>query len=151
MKNWCEFLTAREKLVPIRHIFRTNISHSVKNAHEVKFNIANMSFPHIDKISLKFAALCIRFQFFTVLSLTSVTIKYQFFTSVIIWYQFFTSVRIWYQLSTSVNFDTNFSHMMIRYQFFTDVRDGYRFLKRVMIWYPFFTFVKIWYQFFTSE
>ena len=39
MKNWYQFLTAREKLVPIHHVFRTNISHFVKNAHVVKLFI----------------------------------------------------------------------------------------------------------------
>ena len=57
-----------------------------------------MRIPHIDKIPPKFAAFCIRFQFFTVLSLTSVTIKYQFIICVLIRYQFFTRV----------SFDTNF-------------------------------------------
>ena len=37
VKNWYHFPTAREKLAPIRHIFRTNISHFVKNAQKVKF------------------------------------------------------------------------------------------------------------------
>ena len=32
MKNWYKFFTARENLVPIRHIFHTNISHFVKGA-----------------------------------------------------------------------------------------------------------------------
>ena len=35
VKNWYQFLTAREILVPIRHVFHTNISHFVKNAHAV--------------------------------------------------------------------------------------------------------------------
>ena len=37
VKNWYQSITARENLVPIHHIFRTNISHFVKNTHEVKF------------------------------------------------------------------------------------------------------------------
>ena len=78
VKNWYKFLTARE-LVPIRYIFRSNIAQFVKNMHEVKFHIAYMRIPHIDKVPLKSAAFCIRFQIFTVLSLTSVTIQYQFF------------------------------------------------------------------------
>ena len=57
-----------------------------------------------------------------ILSLTSVKIKYQFFTSVSIWYWFFTFVKF-------------------EYQFFTGVKN----------WYRFFTSVKIEYQFFTSE
>ena len=52
MKNWYQFLTAREKLVPVRHIhvFRTNISHFVKNTQEVKFHIPYMRILHIGKI-----------------------------------------------------------------------------------------------------
>ena len=34
--------TAREKLVPIRHTFHTNISHFVKNAHVLKLYVAYM-------------------------------------------------------------------------------------------------------------
>ena len=64
-KNWYQFFTAREKLVPIRHIFHTNISHFVNFAHVVKLFVAYMRNPHIDKIHPKSAAFCIRFQFFT--------------------------------------------------------------------------------------
>ena len=49
MKNWCQFLTAREKLAPIRHVFHTNISHFVKNAHVGKLYVAYMRIFHIDK------------------------------------------------------------------------------------------------------
>ena len=56
-----------------------------------------MRIPQIDKIRPKSAAFCIRFQFFTVLSLISVAIKYRFIVCVITWYQFFTCVSIWYQ------------------------------------------------------
>ena len=84
-----KLVPTREILVSIRHIFRTNISHFVKNTHEVKIHIAYVRIPHIDEILLKYAANYIRFQFFTVLSLTSVTIKYQLFTHVIIWNFFF--------------------------------------------------------------
>ena len=56
VKNWYQFLTAREKLVPMRHVFHTNISHFVKNAHVVKLYVAYMRFLHIDKISPKYAA-----------------------------------------------------------------------------------------------
>ena len=98
------------------------------------------------------ASFCTRFQLFTLLSLTSVTIMYQFFTSVIIWYQFFTCVSIWYQFFTRVSFDTIFSHVMIWYQFSKMWFFLYRFFTRVVSnWHWFFTFVKIWYQFFTSE
>ena len=45
-----QFLTAREKLLPIGHVFHTNISHFVKNAYEVKFYVAHMRILHIDKI-----------------------------------------------------------------------------------------------------
>ena len=44
-----QFFTAREKLVPIRHIFHTNISHFVKFAHVVKIYVAYMRNLHIDK------------------------------------------------------------------------------------------------------
>ena len=43
----CEEL--REELVPIRHIFHTNISHFVKFAHIVKLYVAHMRNLHIDK------------------------------------------------------------------------------------------------------
>ena len=105
------------------YIFHTNISQFVKKVHEVKFHIPYMRITHIDKVSNISVAFCIRFQFVTVLSLLSVTIKYQFCTSVIIWYQFFTHV----------SFDTNFSHVMNWYQIFTDVG----------MWYRFFTFVNL--------
>ena len=39
---------ARLKLVPIRHIFRTNILLCEK--HKVKFHIAYMRIPHVDRI-----------------------------------------------------------------------------------------------------
>ena len=39
-----------KKLLPIRHIFRTNFSHFVKNTHEDKIHIAYMRIPQIDKI-----------------------------------------------------------------------------------------------------
>ena len=61
-------LTAREELVPIRHIFHTNISHFVKCAHEVKSYVAYMRNLHIDKIPPKSVAFCMQFQFFTFLS-----------------------------------------------------------------------------------
>ena len=32
MKSWYQFLTARAKLLPIRHIFHTNISHFVNKS-----------------------------------------------------------------------------------------------------------------------
>ena len=35
LKNWYKFFTAREKLVPMRHTFHTNISHFEKFAHVV--------------------------------------------------------------------------------------------------------------------
>ena len=66
VKNWYHFLTVREKLVPIIHVFHTNISHFVKNAHVVKLYAAFKRILHIDKIPLpKSAAFCIQFQFFT--------------------------------------------------------------------------------------
>ena len=48
MKNWYQFFIAHEKLVPIRHIFHTNISHFVKFAHVVKLYVAYMRNLHID-------------------------------------------------------------------------------------------------------
>ena len=66
VKNWYQFLTEHEKLVPIRLIFHTNISHFVKNAHVVKLYAAYSHILHIDKTSLpKSASFCIQFQFFT--------------------------------------------------------------------------------------
>ena len=47
VKNWYQ---ACEKLVPIRHIFHTNISHFVKFAHVVKLYVACKCNLHIDKI-----------------------------------------------------------------------------------------------------
>ena len=71
--NLYQFLTACEKLVPIRHVFHTNISHFVKNAHVVKLYVAYVRILHIDKIppppAPKSAAFCIRFQFFTCMAL----------------------------------------------------------------------------------
>ena len=43
-------VSAREKMLPIRQIVRTNISHLVKNTNVVKFHIALIRIPHIDKI-----------------------------------------------------------------------------------------------------
>ena len=57
VKNWYKFLRAREKLVPVRHIFHTNISHFVKFAHVVKLYVACMRNLHRDKIAPKSAAL----------------------------------------------------------------------------------------------
>ena len=65
VKNRYQFFTVRDKLVPIRHIFHTNISHFVKFAHVVKLYVAYMRNLHIDKIHPKSATFCIRFQFFT--------------------------------------------------------------------------------------
>ena len=52
VKNWYQFLTTREYLVPIRHVFHTNISHFVKktHVHVVKLYVACMRILHIDKI-----------------------------------------------------------------------------------------------------
>ena len=55
----CEFFPAREELVPIRHIFHTNISHFVKFAHEVKLYVAYMRNLHIDIKHPKSAAFSI--------------------------------------------------------------------------------------------
>ena len=48
--DWYQFLTAREKLASIRHKFRTNISHFVKNTYKVKFHLAYMRISHSDEI-----------------------------------------------------------------------------------------------------
>ena len=76
----------------------------MKHTHEVKFHIACMRIPHIDKIPPKPAAFFIRpVQFIYVI------ILYQFFTCVRIGYQFFTRwvlipiLHMWW-------FDTNSSH-----------------------------------------
>ena len=50
VKNWYQFFTAREKMVPIRHIFHTNILHFVKIAHVVKLYVAYVRNLHIDTI-----------------------------------------------------------------------------------------------------
>ena len=63
MKKWSQFPTAREKLVPIRHVFRTNISHFVKNAREVKFYVACMRILHIDKISPQSGAFALDYNY----------------------------------------------------------------------------------------
>ena len=55
-ENWYQFLTACEKLVPIQHVFHTNISHFVKNAHVVKLYVGYVRILHIDKIPPKSAA-----------------------------------------------------------------------------------------------
>ena len=68
MKNWYQFFTAREKFVPIRHIFYANISRFVKFAHVVKLYVAYMRNLHVDKILPKSAAFCIQSQFFTYVS-----------------------------------------------------------------------------------
>ena len=49
VENWYQFFTAREELVPIHHIFHTDISHFVKFAHVVKLYVAYMRNLHIDK------------------------------------------------------------------------------------------------------
>ena len=65
VKNWYQFFTAHEELVPIRHILHTNISHFVKFAHIVKLYVAYMRNLHVDKKHPKSAAFCNQFQFFT--------------------------------------------------------------------------------------
>ena len=98
MKNGIIFFSnishAREKLVPTRHIFRTNIFHFVK------FHIAYMCIPHVDRIPPNPNVFYIRFQLFTVLSLSFLTAKYQCVISVIIWYQYVTCLESWYQFFT---------------------------------------------------
>ena len=42
--------TEKKKMVPIRYVFHTNISHFVKNAHVVKLYVAYVRILHIDKI-----------------------------------------------------------------------------------------------------
>ena len=73
---------AREKLVPICHIFRTNILLCEK--HKVKLHIAYMRIPHDDRIPQT-----LMYFTFEVLSLSYLTVKYQFVISVIIWYHIF--------------------------------------------------------------
>ena len=43
-------ISYREKLVPIRHVFHTNIVHFVKLAHLEKLYAAHMRILHIDRI-----------------------------------------------------------------------------------------------------
>ena len=56
---WYQFLTVREKLVPILHVFHTNISHFVKNAHVVKLYVAYMRILHPPKKKKKKKICCI--------------------------------------------------------------------------------------------
>ena len=128
-------------MVPIRHIFRTNIKYA---RSQITYSIHAYSSP------TKSAAFCTRFQFFTVLPLSSVTIKYQFSTTVIIWYQIFMCMRIWYQFCTRVIFIPIFTCDDL-IPIFTGMRIWYRFFTCVRIRYRFFTFVKNWYKFFKSE
>ena len=79
----------------------------------------------------KSAAFCIRFQFFTVLPMGSVTTTYQFFTTLITWCQYFYmcedlvpvihTCELWYQIFTVVRFSTDFLTRVRRiwYRFFT--------------------------------
>ena len=55
VKNWFQYVT---DFIPI---FLT----CERNMHVVKFHVATMHIPNIDKIHPKAAAFCIRFQFFT--------------------------------------------------------------------------------------
>ena len=103
-----------EEMAPISHStwkIGTNTSHILYQYLTLgeKYALSQVSrlIPLIDKNLHKSAAFCIRFQFLTVISMSSVTIKSLFFKYVIIWYQFFTRV----------SFDTNFSHVMIWYHF----------------------------------
>ena len=95
VKNWYQFLTAREKMVPICQIYRTNNSYYVKNTHGVKFYIVS----HIDKT---YPQHLLHFASDSNASQRSVSIKYQFFVRMRIRY-LFTCVRIWYQFFTRVS------------------------------------------------
>ena len=75
-----------------------------KNTYEVKFQIVYTRIPHIYKIPPKSVAFCIRFQLFTILSPTSMTIRYQFIICAILCYQCFTCVRIWYDFFSLCEF-----------------------------------------------
>ena len=55
VKNWYQFLTTCDKLVPIRYVFHINSSHFVKNAHVVKVCVAYVGILHVDKILPKSA------------------------------------------------------------------------------------------------
>ena len=110
VNTWYHFLTVCEKFVQICHIFRTNTSHFVKNVHEVKFHLAYMRIPHIDKNTPISAAFCIAILCSFVTDIFEI---YQSSICVIIWYRIFTCVGIWYQLFTCESFDTNFSYAMI--------------------------------------
>ena len=103
VNKWYQFLTAREKLVPIRHIFHT----MSLNTYEVKFYIANMRIPHIKNYPPPSSKKNLLHSAFESCSSQSCH-WHQFFISVMMWNQFFTCVRIWYQFFTCVNFETNF-------------------------------------------
>ena len=69
VKNWYQLFTAREELVPMRHIFHANISHGVKFAHGVKLYVAYMRNLHNDKKNnTKSAAFFNQLQIFTYVS-----------------------------------------------------------------------------------
>ena len=76
-----------------------------------------MRIPRIDKTTPYSSAFCIRFQFFTVLSLTSATIKYQFFICEIIWYQMFHICKDLVPVLHTCKFWYQFSHVMIWYKY----------------------------------
>ena len=67
-KNWYQFLPAREELVPSRQAFHTKLLTFERKTHVVKFYVAIIRVPHIDKIAPKAAVFCFRFQFFTRIS-----------------------------------------------------------------------------------
>ena len=52
-----QFFTAREELMPIRHIFHTNISHFMKFAHVVKLYVAYIRNLYIDKKTPKISCI----------------------------------------------------------------------------------------------
>ena len=87
MKNGTFFSNispAREKLVPIRHILRTNIFHFVKSTHKVKFHIAYMRIPRVDRIPTNHDVFAFDSNS-SVLSLPYAPVQYEFFISLIIW------------------------------------------------------------------
>ena len=65
VKDWYQFLTAREELVPIRHGFHTNMSHVWEKYARSQISCSNHTYSSHRWNTPKAVAFCFRFQFFT--------------------------------------------------------------------------------------